>query len=93
MKTFLNYSGGTGFWLAIGFIAQFCFFLRFLIQWIVSEKQAQSIIPISFWYLSIGGAVGLLSYALYKQDPVFIIGQSMSLFVYTRNLALIKKRK
>lgn len=80
-------------WLAIGFIAQFCFFLRFFIQWITSERQGWSVIPVSFWYLSLAGAAGLLCYALYRRDPVFIVGQSMGLFVYTRNLVLIKKQK
>ena len=92
IKTLSEFSGATAFWLGIGLIAQSCFLLRFLIQWIISERQAQSVIPISFWYLSICGALGLLSYALYRHDPIFILGQSMSLFVYTRNLILIKKQ-
>jgi lipid-A-disaccharide synthase-like uncharacterized protein len=90
-KVILDYSGETGIWLFIGLISQIFFFLRFLIQWVISEKYAQSIIPVSFWYLSIIGALGLLSYALYRRDPVFIIGQLTGLFVYKRNLILIKK--
>jgi lipid-A-disaccharide synthase-like uncharacterized protein len=81
----------TGFWLLVGFLAQACFFLRFLIQWIASEKRKQSVIPMSFWYFSILGAVGLLSYSIYRKDPVFIAGQSMSLFVYLRNIIFLRR--
>ncbi|OGW75830.1 MAG: hypothetical protein A2Z72_04165 [Omnitrophica bacterium RBG_13_46_9] len=93
VRIFLDYIGEAGIWLCIGFIAQICFFLRFLIQWVVSEKHSQSVIPISFWYLSICGAVGLFSYSLYRRDPVFIAGQSMSLFVYIRNVMLIRRQR
>ena len=91
IKTILNYSGETGLWLVVGFAAQLCFFSRFLIQWIVSERKRQSVIPVAFWYFSIIGAVGLLVYSLHRRDPVFMIGQSLSLIIYTRNLMLIKK--
>lgn len=92
MINFLNYGEKAGVWLIIGLLSQLCFFSRFFIQWIVSERRAQSVIPINFWYFSILGAVGLLSYALYRKDIVFIMGQSMGLFVYSRNLFLIKKK-
>ena len=91
-NSILNYSNEVGLWLFIGFVAQLCFFSRFLVQWIVSERQGQSVIPISFWYLSIIGALGLLSYSLYRKDPVFITGQTMGLFVYARNLFLIRRK-
>jgi len=78
-------------WLIIGFLGQACFFSRFLVQWLASEKQKKSIIPTAFWYFSISGGVILLSYALYRKDPVFIMGQSTGLFIYLRNLYFIKQ--
>ena len=81
-------------WVIIGFVGQFFFFMRFFTQWIYSEIKKESRIPIYFWYFSIGGGAILLSYAIYRQDPVFIVGQGMGLIVYTRNLMLIyNKRK
>jgi len=80
-------------WLLVGFAGQTLFFLRFLIQWIVSEKQKKSVIPLGFWYLSITGALLLLSYAVWRKDPVFILGQSCGILVYSRNLILIKRQK
>ena len=78
-------------WLIIGFAGQACFFSRFLVQWLVSEQQKKSVIPTAFWYFSIFGGVILLSYALYRRDPVFILGQSTGLFIYLRNLYFIKQ--
>ncbi|MDP8299349.1 MAG: lipid-A-disaccharide synthase N-terminal domain-containing protein [Candidatus Tantalella remota] len=80
-------------WLIIGFIGQSCFFFRFLIQWIISEKEHKSTIPVVFWYLSFMGALSVLIYAVYKKDPVFIVGQSLGLMVYSRNLMLIYTRR
>ena len=80
-------------WVLFGFFGQFVFAMRFIIQWIVSEKKKESIVPLSFWYLSICGGVILLIYAVYKKDPVFMIGQASGLIVYTRNLMLITKKK
>ena len=80
-------------WLIIGFIAQGLFASRFLVQWLVSEKQKKSIIPVQFWYLSLGGGIMLLAYAIHRQDPVFILGQSARALIYTRNLMLIYKSK
>jgi len=91
VQTFFSIAKTGGFWIFIGFAAQLCFFFRFLIQWLVSEQKGQSVIPVSFWYLSMFGAIGLLGYSIYKMDPVFIMGQSISLFVYARNLMLLKK--
>jgi lipid-A-disaccharide synthase-like uncharacterized protein len=79
-----------GWWLAIGFLGQFLFSLRFLVQWWRSEREQRSVIPIEFWYLSIAGALTLLIYAIYRADPVFIVGQLTGLFIYFRNLHLIK---
>lgn len=78
-------------WLIIGFFGQFLFSMRFIVQWIVSEKNKKSTIPVSFWFFSISGGVVLLAYALYKRDPVFIAGQGLGLFIYIRNLYLIYK--
>ncbi len=80
-------------WLIIGLLGQSLFFSRFLIQWICSEIKKKSHIPISFWYLSIGGSVLLLTYSFYRRDPVFIIGQSVGIVVYVRNLILLKNTK
>ena len=80
-------------WLIIGFVGQALFGARFIIQWIVSEKKGESTIPLAFWYCSIGGAMVLLSYAIYKQDPVFIVGQSLGSIVYIRNLILIDRKR
>lgn len=78
-------------WLTIGLIGQGIFSARFLIQWLVSEKKKKSVIPVAFWYLSLVGGITLLLYAIYKQDPVFILGQSTGVFIYLRNLYLIHR--
>ncbi len=76
-------------WLAVGFMGQALFSARFLVQWISSEKQKKSVIPIAFWYFSLGGGVTLLSYAIFRLDPVFIVGQAGGLLVYSRNLYFV----
>ena len=81
------------FWLILGFAAQLCFFTRFLIQWIVSEKHKKSVIPTAFWYFSTLGGIGLLVYAIHIKDPVFILGQSLGVLIYVRNLMLIEKNR
>ena len=80
-------------WLSIGFLGQACFSCRFLVQWLASERQKKSIIPTAFWYFSILGGATLLAYAIYKRDPVFIMGQGTGLFVYFRNLHFLKQEK
>lgn len=79
-------------WLAIGFLGQILFGMRFIVQWIVSEKKRESIIPVAFWYFSIGGGLLLFAYALKIGDPVFILGQSLGVFIYGRNLYLIHRQ-
>lgn len=74
-----------------GFFAQFIFFLRFIVQWFVSEKKRKSVIPLSFWYLSIIGSILILIYAIKRSDPVFIAGQGLALVIYVRNIMLYKK--
>ena len=80
-------------WLIIGFIGQVAFGARFVIQWIVSEKKGESTIPLAFWYCSITGSVILLTYAIYREDPVFILGQSLCSIIYIRNLILIDRKR
>jgi lipid-A-disaccharide synthase-like uncharacterized protein len=76
-------------WLGIGFLGQGMFFGRWVIQWIASERKAESQVPISFWYMSLIGGLITLAYAIYRKDPVFIAGQSIGSIVYIRNLMLI----
>ena len=80
-------------WLAIGFLGQGLFFGRWVIQWIASERKAESQVPISFWYMSLIGGLITLAYAIYRADPVFISGQGIGTFVYIRNLVLISRAK
>ena len=77
--------------LTIGFAGQAMFFMRFLFQWIETEKKKESVIPEIFWYLSLGGGLLLLVYAILKQDIVFILGQSTGTFIYLRNIYYLKK--
>ncbi|MSP95440.1 MAG: lipid A biosynthesis protein [Alphaproteobacteria bacterium] len=80
-------------WLLIGFLGQALFASRFIIQWFKSELVGRSVIPLSFWYCSLSGGIVLLTYAIYRQDPVFIAGQATGLIVYSRNLFLISKER
>src|SRR3954469_14585942 len=79
------------FWLVVGFLGQATFTARFLVQWIASEKERDSVVPVAFWWLSLLGGVALLAYAISRRDPVIIVGQAMGLFVYVRNLMLVAK--
>jgi len=80
-------------WLVLGFAGQACFFSRFLVQWIASERRGESTVPVVFWVLSIVGAVVLLAYSIHREDPVFIAGNSIGLVVYVRNLVLIRRKR
>ncbi len=73
-------------WLAVGFAGQALFSMRFLVQWLRSERIRRSVVPVEFWYFSIAGGATLLTYALHRQDPVFIVGQLGGLLIYARNL-------
>lgn len=86
-------SWGEFWWVVIGLFGQLLFMGRFLVQWIASERAKRSVVPIAFWYFSICGGMILLSYAIYRQDPVFILGQSLGVFIYARNLWLIHREK
>ena len=76
-------------WLSVGFLAQLMFSMRFIIQWVASERAKRSIVPEAFWYFSLIGGAMLFAYAIYRVDPVFMLGQGMGLFIYARNLQMI----
>jgi len=78
-------------WVGIGFLGQGIFFMRWVVQWLASEKHAESRVPIAFWYMSLLGGMITLAYAIYRKDPVFIAGQSIGAVVYLRNLVLIAR--
>lgn len=78
-------------WVLFGLFGQLMFTGRFIVQWIASERAKRSVVPIFFWYFSLAGGAILLSYAIYRRDPVFIVGQSLGVFIYLRNLVLIRK--
>jgi lipid-A-disaccharide synthase-like uncharacterized protein len=80
-------------WLGVGFTAQFMFSLRFLVQWVASERARASIVPEAFWYFSFAGGAMLLVYAIYRMDPVFMLGQGMGLIIYSRNIYFIRRAK
>ncbi len=80
-------------WVALGFVAQFSFTMRFLVQWIASEKARRSVVPVAFWFFSLFGGSLLLVYAIHRQDPVFIAGQGVGLFIYLRNIWLIANER
>jgi lipid-A-disaccharide synthase-like uncharacterized protein len=83
---------GTLDWgILIGYVAQLMFAMRFVVQWIASERAGKSVVPTAFWIFSIGGGLMLLGYAIYRRDPVFIIGQAFGVFVYLRNLQFVMR--
>lgn len=90
---FTNLTSIEMMWLGIGFLGQSLFFSRWIIQWIASERNAESQMPIAFWYMSLGGGLIVLTYAIYRKDPVFIAGQGIGSFVYLRNLMLIYRAR
>src|SRR3954452_5603096 len=81
------------FWLAFGLIAQLLFTARFLVQWISSERAGQSVVPMAFWFFSMGGGLMTLVYGVSKREPVIILGQSMATVIYIRNIMLIMKNR
>lgn len=78
-------------WVGIGLFGQALFSARFLVQWIATERKRRSVVPRQFWYFSVGGGLTLLAYAIYRLDPVFILGQAAGLLVYSRNLYFIHR--
>jgi lipid-A-disaccharide synthase-like uncharacterized protein len=81
------------FWLIFGILAQLLFTARFVVQWIVSEKLGKSVVPLAFWFLSMGGGIMLLIYGLVRREPIIILGQGLAVFIYMRNLMLIFRSK
>jgi lipid-A-disaccharide synthase-like uncharacterized protein len=81
------------FWLIFGFIGQLMFTMRFVVQWIASERKKESVMPVSFWYFSLGGGLIVLAYAIYRMDPVFILAYLPGNFIYLRNLYFIYKKR
>ncbi|HEY3173754.1 MAG TPA: lipid-A-disaccharide synthase N-terminal domain-containing protein [Thermoanaerobaculia bacterium] len=81
------------FWLVVGFVGQALFSMRFILQWVRSEREGRSVIPIAFWYFSLAGSVVLLAYAIHRVDPVFILGQAAGIVIYLRNLYLISRER
>ena len=80
-------------WVAFGLFGQLMFTGRFLVQWIASERARKSVVPVLFWYFSMAGGLILLAYAIYRKDPVFVLGQSLGVFIYLRNLVLIHRER
>jgi lipid-A-disaccharide synthase-like uncharacterized protein len=81
------------FWLAFGLVAQLFFTARFLVQWISSERAGKSVVPMAFWFFSMGGGLMTLVYGLVKREPVIILGQSLATIIYIRNIMLILKNR
>ena len=79
--------------MIVGLVGQGMFSMRFIVQWLASEKAGKSVIPFSFWIFSLGGSFLLLLYAVYRRDPIFILGQAPNLLIYSRNIWLIKRGK
>jgi lipid-A-disaccharide synthase-like uncharacterized protein len=83
--------GQVDYGILIGYFAQAMFAMRFVVQWIASERAGRSVVPTTFWVFSIGGGLMLLAYAIYRKDPVFILGQAFGVFVYLRNLQFVMR--
>ncbi len=83
-------SWGEFWWIGVGLVGQLMFTGRFLVQWLASERVHKSVVPVTFWWFSIGGGMMLLLYAIWRRDPIFILGQSLGVFIYARNLWLIR---
>ncbi|MEW6377533.1 MAG: lipid-A-disaccharide synthase N-terminal domain-containing protein [Thermodesulfobacteriota bacterium] len=81
------------FWVVFGFVGQIMFTMRFVVQWIASEKKKESVIPVTFWYFSLAGGLILLSYAIRRMDPVFIVAYLLNPIIYSRNLYFIYRKK
>ena len=80
-------------WVGVGLFGQVMFTMRFLVQWVASEREKRSVVPVAFWWFSIAGGLILFAYAIHRRDPVFILGQSMGIFIYARNLWLLSSEK
>ncbi|WP_458761299.1 lipid-A-disaccharide synthase N-terminal domain-containing protein [Afipia sp. TerB] len=81
------------FWLAFGLVAQLFFTARFLVQWISSERAGMSVVPMAFWFCSMGGGIMTLIYGVAKREPIIILGQALATIIYIRNIMLILKNR
>lgn len=81
------------FWLAFGIVAQLLFTARFLVQWLASEREGKSVMPLAFWYFSMAGGLMTLIYGIVRREPIIIMGQALALVIYARNLMLIFKAR
>jgi len=90
LNEYLRHITSDPLWFVVGMAAQVMFFLRFLVQWVVSERRRQSVIPVAFWHLSLAGGLLLLAYSIRIRDPVFTAGSLLGCFVYLRNLKLLR---
>ncbi len=81
------------FWVVFGFVGQILFFFRFFYQWLASEAAKRSVVPEAFWYFSIAGGLVLFVYAIQRSDPVFTVGQGCGIFIYLRNIYLIRRER
>ncbi|MCP5056495.1 MAG: hypothetical protein GY937_07170 [bacterium] len=79
------------FWIVFGAVGQAMFFARFLVQWVASERAGRSYVPVAFWWLSLIGAAMMFTYAVHRQEPIFLVGQAVGWFVYSRNLILLRR--
>lgn len=94
LMAFLHVNSATELtWVIFGLLAQVMFTMRFLLQWLASERARDSVMPVAFWYFSLAGGVMLLAYALYRKDPVFVLGQGLGVVIYLRNLWLIHAKR
>ncbi|WP_134725004.1 lipid-A-disaccharide synthase N-terminal domain-containing protein [Paracoccus luteus] len=89
LRFFDVHTTGELLWVLFGFMAQGLFMMRFLVQWIASERAKRSVVPVAFWYFSLAGGLTLLAYAIHRRDPVFMVGQALGTVIYLRNLWLI----
>ncbi len=78
-------------WTFIGLFGQSLFMMRFVVQWIASERAKKSVMPEIFWYFSLGGGMIVFIYAIHQQDLVFILGQGLGIIIYLRNIYFIRK--
>jgi lipid-A-disaccharide synthase-like uncharacterized protein len=93
LEWFQDKSAAELIWIGVGLGGQALFSMRFLLQWIMSERARRSVVPELFWYFSLGGGLTLFAYAVHREDPVFMIGQATGLIIYSRNIWLIQREK
>lgn len=84
---------GEHVWITIGMVGNLLFFSRWVVQWVASERTGRSVIPLAFWFFSIGGSMVLLAYAVYRRDPVFIVSQLPNSLIYFRNIHLVRRAR